>query len=218
MKILQNSVPRSGSHLLAAFLGLKPVQTLQTRYNEYELEFKSDVEIIQEIVCGNCWFHAGHTAGMESYISEQELPLIFLTRDPRDIIISRADYVEDAPTSPINGVAVRLRREDGWITIRYSNLSYERRIDLMITDCFRRFNIYNGWLESKNIVHIHYEDLVAEPQKTTEKLNKALKTEYNWKDLRDITATPRIGVYKERMFEWQTKRCNLLYKNLIGIW
>ncbi|MBU2678314.1 MAG: sulfotransferase domain-containing protein [Gammaproteobacteria bacterium] len=97
-KVLINSIPKAGTHLVEAILDLAPrlrnggARTLSC----WDTLDKACERGIRQIRHGQ--FKTGHLPGIEPVVNavmEESLSVIFVIRDPRDIVVSRYHYIRD---------------------------------------------------------------------------------------------------------------------------
>jgi len=165
MKFLQISVPKAGTHLFEN-MTLARTANLPLVFGGISQLFPSQAEIETRFHNlennGRYKAHLPYFDGVERLL-EQFDNVIFILRDPRDIIVSIAYFIENLPTSVFN-----------WNVngkpLSEHKLSY--RIDYLIDNMAPVFARFDPWLDVKNIEVFHYEDHYLFPRETYQRLEK----------------------------------------------
>lgn len=174
--VLVNSVPKSGTHLLAQIVAALPArvnygQFLSSMTSSFKFRERTSQSVHRairrmlpgEIVRGHLFFDADTAAAL----GNRNVVHFFIYRDPRDVAVSGAHYV---------------RSMNRWHKLhRYfrSAESIDEAIKLAILglrppvpgivfpDIAQRFSRYRGWLNDKNCYAVRYEDLQSEARAAT---------------------------------------------------
>lgn len=213
---LQISVPKSGTHLFenmtlarTANLPLRQGGITQLFPDQAEIEARfRDLE-----KDGRYKAHLPYFDGVESLLEQFER-VIFILRDPRDIIVSMAHFIGNLPTSVFNWDINGRRLSD-------RDLAY--RIDFLIDNMAPVFSRFDPWLDVKNIEVFRYEDYYRFPQKTYKRLEGlGLGTVAMLAERAKVKAyTFRVGTienWKNELTLQQQKRANANFARFISRW
>lgn len=170
-RVLCVSIPKSGTHLLERALCLHPRlyrKLLPTLTNASLRRWGGLDGLLAKVRPGQVIAsHLRFDAAFPDVVDRRHVPAVFLVRDPRDLVISQANYVA--------------RRSDH----RFNPLFAERagsreRLELAIVgdpehglrSVGERLQVYAGWLSSDALV-VRFEDLVGpggggDPHRQTE--------------------------------------------------
>jgi hypothetical protein len=146
-----------------------------------------------------------------------------IVRDPRDVIVSHAHYVQRVKDK--TGI-------DYWVTDtkRLSHISMERRIDSLIRLMRHRLCAYNGWAYQENVHVFKYSELVTNQEKQIKRLmeilskHNLLDTDYNGMVER---ARPKpsgafrrgkVGDYKHAFTDAQKGDAEAMFGDFIEAW
>ena len=93
-RILANSIPKAGTHLLARCLTLLPGITDSGLRLRGRVRYES-LEARLRLVGGGCFIpaHVYYTAHREQLLSDLGFRIVLIIRDPRDIVVSHYHYV-----------------------------------------------------------------------------------------------------------------------------
>lgn len=165
--ILANSVPKSGTHLLTQIL-----MTMAERdYGTFWLSVpsrpyreRSEATMLRaltrlvpgELVSAHLFFEPAFHAELQ----RRNVAHVFVYRDPRDIVVSEADYLTRVNTW--HGMHARFRALG----------SAEERVSLAIEGCTEggrpaypnvaeRYRRYLGWLRQDQVLAVRFEDLIG---------------------------------------------------------
>lgn len=97
LKVLANSVPKSGTHLLKKCLSLFPGLRTSKLHVDLSLNAQECEELLQRSAPGT--IISGHLPGYKAYIraaKETETKTFLIVRDPRDVAVSAAHYYTKA--------------------------------------------------------------------------------------------------------------------------
>jgi hypothetical protein len=146
-----------------------------------------------------------------------------IVRDPRDVIVSHAHYVQ------------RVRDKTGidyWITNtqRLSHVSMERRIDVLIRLMRRRLCAYNGWAYQENVHVFKYRELVHNQERQIKRMMSILDShgllDATYSDMAE-RARPKpsgafrrgkVGDYKHTFTDEQNAEAKLRFGDFIEAW
>lgn len=183
--------PRSGSHLLAHILKAVPFTAIKHDGNYVTVN-----KVINQIVYNkrNFWFHYPFNSDLVDALKRNHDYRVLLLRDPRDIICSIADIVDD------NQVLDNRYTHDGK---RLSAHPFSKRIDILIETMRADFDEYEKWRRSGLWFVLRYRDIIS-----------FHAARYFRKHKRNGVA----GSHKAIMKPKQIERANYLYKDLIAAW
>lgn len=163
--IIVTTVPKSGTHLVQQIVGVLPgvrdygtflatVPSWGRRPRSATVEAKR----IRSLVPGElARAHLHHRPEVAEAVRERKAFVVFVHRDPRDVIVSEAHYLTDSAP---------------WHTLHreFARRSPAERVDIGIDglagndiypDVAGRFAVYEGWLDDADVV-LRFEDLVGE--------------------------------------------------------
>jgi len=163
MKLLQISIPKAGTHLFEN-MTLARTANLPLVFGGIEKLFPSQAEIQKRFrdlaTDGRYKAHLPYFEGVEKLLEQFDC-VIFLIRDPRDIIVSMAHFIGNLPTSVFNWTIEGKRLSE-------RDLSY--RIDYLVENMAPVFARFDPWVDVKNIMIFRYEEHVRDPQITYQRL------------------------------------------------
>ncbi|MCF7807266.1 MAG: sulfotransferase domain-containing protein [Candidatus Marinimicrobia bacterium] len=195
--VLINSFPKSGTHLLHQIISIFPYvedhKTFIVSMPSFTQRVRTNQEIIKkyekqvipgELIRG----HQFHSPELASYLSERRVVQYFIYRDPRDVVISEANYLYDM--NRIHKLHKYFRKfkalEDRIMFSIMGNTYHSTPIDYL--DINGRFQKYIGWLKESEVYSVRYEDLVADQrQAVVEKIVMNFCNKCNYEV--DLTST-----------------------------
>jgi hypothetical protein len=246
MKILANSLPKSGTHLLMRLLDLAGFQTTKrglagsvARISTWNPIRRRRIarRLAEESEHGYCvdldvptnrvkaaWLHGylnqlpdgsymgGHVPYEEIlriFLHIHQYRVLFIYRDPRDVLISLANY-HARDYMPFHKEFNRLGKRERW-EIALSGISRGSRV---LSPFSNRLERAGGWMSDPSVCAIRFEDLVgshgggdAEAQrKTIENILSFLEIE--------ISAS-RLDIIQNGVFSRDSKT---FHKGMIGQW
>jgi hypothetical protein len=183
--VLGNTMPKSGSHLIIQVLqgltrvgafvnpGFPPVNR---REDNSKLPDSAVLESLQKMRPGDIGY--GYISASEPFVSALTQPkraTIFVSRDPRDMIISHIFYATEM-------------HQEHWMHSYYTETLHtmEERINAAIlgvdvpgselTSIHRRYEGYLGWLERPEVLCLRFEDLILNRQDALARILDYLET------------------------------------------
>lgn len=198
--VFGNSMPKSGSHLLTQVLyglvhigpfinpGFPPVNRDE---RNQPLDEHQILENIRSMKSGDIRY--GYIHAREPYLSlltQQKYAVIFIYRDPRDMLISHIFYAKDMYSG--HGM-------HDYYNLRLSSM--EERINAAVigvdepgfelASVRKRYESYLGWLRNPQVLALKFEDLVTKCESTFENLLNYLEHrgagfDCSWSDAVDI--------------------------------
>lgn len=157
LRILANSVPKAGTHLLKKCLGLLP-DVFDTRIH---LDIGLDAQTLQAHLesAANGGFFTAHLPYWAPYIKmleDLQYKTILMLRDPRDLVISFAHFVTKTKDHYLHTYYQQLANDNERITNTIVGLD-----DGTLFDIGTLHQIFLGWSQSSNNCIIRFENLVG---------------------------------------------------------
>lgn len=196
-KVIINSLPKSGTHLLARFcqlIGLEENSENLARglirqsnfnllrnlnVNLRRITYDSDLGVSIDLEDMNNRIkksylnkylknikdktyikaHLPYTKKLECVLIENNFKILFIIRDPRDVVLSFVNWTLNNPSHPEYDILKNLSINEAVIysfTRKYKKKYYKR-------DSFiNRINKIDGWLNSNSVCSLRFEDLIGE--------------------------------------------------------
>jgi hypothetical protein len=175
-----NSLPKSGTHLLAQVLsafpkigpatdrGMGPILTFE-RQTGRQRPAQEILKDLAKLGPGDmCFGHIIAAPEIIDYWQSKNVAHFFMLRDPRDVVISHAFYIADKATQNVHHAY-------------YKSLpTLEDRIRVSILgrpdwegnfpDIRQRYEMYLDWLECKQICLLRFEDFIRAREQNLEKM------------------------------------------------
>lgn len=165
--IVQITYPKSGSHLLGFALGLGTTPTWHKSSTSNFEEFRTEKEYHGIIKAHEShrglWSHIPYSPSTWRVLEDKYHGYIFLRRDPRDIVVSIAHYVDKFPKTNLN------YRRLGSVPL--SSLSWHRRVPEIIKIVANELPLFTPWYRSEVFFQAKYEDLIDDRLAVLEKIN-----------------------------------------------
>lgn len=169
--IIQITYPKSGSHLLGYALGLGTMPTWQKSSTGNYEQFRTEKEynsIIKAFKNKNgLWTHFPYSLSTWEMLEDNYHGYIFLRRDPRDIVVSIAHYVDKFPKGNLN------YRRLGSMPL--NQLTWHRRVPEIIKIVADELPRFIPWSKHENFFQVKYEDLIDDRLAVLKKINKYLQ-------------------------------------------
>lgn len=167
-RVLANSVPKSGTHLLTALLGALP----DMRYSGHHLtayEFAGDGRIdwacvgrrLTPIRPGQ--YVSSHLPASDDLFGalvSMGYRAVFIIRDPRDAAVSDMHYIASFKRHPLHDVVNALPRAERLQAV-ISGIPGESRGLPLLESMAQRIDDYFGWLTAPVTRAVRFEDLVG---------------------------------------------------------
>jgi sulfotransferase 6B1 len=154
-KVLLISIPKSGTHMLEGILeqmhllrnaGWKTIMSNPSAYKK--------IRKIRKGMFANSHLH--YSRNLENFIDKQGIKVIFMIRDPRDIVISRYKYITNIDfTHPAHRYFVNTATDHERLLMSINGID---GVILSIRDVLLNFE---GWLNTENVKTVRFEDLVG---------------------------------------------------------
>lgn len=159
-KILMNSIPKAGTNLMERTLMLFPGIVFsghRTILDWNALSARSEKKI-RRIRRGQ--FENAHLPAHNSLlelVARNDIRVIFMVRDPRDVIVSHAKYVSEIDTThPSHKVVASMATDSDRL------MAVIRGVDGFIAPVDELWRRYDGWFYDRNTLVVRFEDLIGE--------------------------------------------------------
>jgi hypothetical protein len=183
--LLLISVPRSGSHMMAQALRCRSKPNLWLGENN---SIKDIAEGVRNQLKDRAWAHLPYDPLIEKAVFESYKAVVFLRRDPRDVVVSAAHYVHKESKSKKKQHVLDQEVRPG----RYlSDMNLKCRMDWLI-EHFKPYRYMTGWVNTQ-AYQLRYEDVIIHRNETCS-------------DLRGWLIRKGIGVLSEGEFVAATTR------------
>jgi hypothetical protein len=175
-KVLANSIPKSGTHLLTQLLsGVPDLKFSGVHLSDRAfcadrdqlgdglgaVDLPAFVRLISRTRDGQ--YLTGHVRalpGVPETLREQGFRTLFMIRDPRDVVVSLAFYLSSTPKLHAYEWFSRMSGPEERIMAAITGLP-AREGKPVVTSVGHRLSFYRGWLEDPSTCVIRFEDLVG---------------------------------------------------------
>ena len=157
--VILNSLPKAGTHLLERAICQHPQlyralsRTLHRRtlggHDDRILEHIRRTKANQVLVT-----HLEYRSELERTLSELDIRMLFMIRDPRDIVVSQAHFIAGRQKHPFNTLFASFES-----VARY-RLVIHGSAENGFAPIGKRLEAFAGWLTARNHV-VRYEDLIG---------------------------------------------------------
>jgi len=168
--LLGISFPKSGTHLLdQILLGFSNVAPYARRVHSFYAEYEGESGIKREPQQALAWLDSlrprdvasahlfARPAAIDRVCSPKFAPY-FIFRDPRDVVVSHVFYVTDMEARHVHhGYYQSLPDFNARLT---ASILGRPDAGIEFPNIAARFEPYLGWLERKEVLIIHFEDLI----------------------------------------------------------
>ncbi len=172
-RIFINSIPKAGTHLLTAelekfdgvfnsrlHLELDRIGRLEGEAQDFVLSPKQAARYLDQVRQGQYFSaHMFWSAEMEQMLADREMKTVFVTRDPRDILVSRYHYVMGLRRHHLHQFLTENCANDA---DRWRALIEGHRASPFIRPMRDMLNGFLPWKESSSGLTIRFEDLVGQ--------------------------------------------------------
>lgn len=171
--IFLNSIPKSGTHLLHqilmnlnfedkfGFFASTPSWSMQVRSNQEAEKYLSRM-YKNEIISGHLFF----SKSIENYLLESSIPSVFIYRDPRAIFLSELHYLSNMNRwHRCHKYYARCKSFDEKFDLCLEGLPESSFYYPKFSD---RIKDYLGWINSKAVYAIRFEDLINKETRFSE--------------------------------------------------
>ena len=143
---------------------------------------------------GGIWIHSPYHQDLLDWVIDREVALHLLLRDPRDIIVSWAHVVEQAPKLFWN---YRYNRK------QLTEYNIPTRIDILTKLLVPLMHDFDQWRQRGCFEVHHYRDIIERPE----------AKDYTFNKVRGV-----VGSHKDEMTGKQIAKANRLYGDIIDLW
>jgi hypothetical protein len=157
-KVFSNSIPKSGTHLLAQVLLNMGFVNKNTRDGDLvRLTPLDEIEQIMKLLNGGEYIsgHRDYSKEFNNILKKHKVSHILIVRDPRDVVISRTFYILKKPTHKLFAHFNGISRNECFIAsikgVDWGNM-------LSIAEVYNRFL---PWLNKNSCLVVRFEDLIG---------------------------------------------------------
>ena len=184
-KILINSVPKAGTHMVTSvFQGLPNLMPAYRHVRMPDLvsselaakdgKFTVDLKLVNKefspVRRGQfCSGHMFYNADLDNYLGDNGFKTLFIIRDPRDVVISRYNYILGLKRHPLhdffkNELKDKSRILDVCISgfddvSKFRKPGRKKFTDSRFVGVAEQYKKYAGWISSKNCLVLKFEEL-----------------------------------------------------------
>ncbi len=168
--VLINSIPKAGTHLMSSMLNEIPQLSISLDLTDLDKLMNDDARLrlfkskTKESTQGIWLGHIPYTKSIDQLLLELNIPVIFIYRDPRDIVVSLLHYAIKNENHIYHEI---LREQDASSALQtlirgYGNGTHHYELShTSIPSLSNYVNAYSAWIDSKNCIAISYEDLMG---------------------------------------------------------
>lgn len=184
-KILINSVPKAGTHMVTSVFQRLP--KIMPAYRHVRMpdivspeavaesgKFSVDLKLVNKefspVRRGQfCSGHMFYNADLDNYLSDKGFKTLFIIRDPRDVVISRYNYILGLKRHPLhdffkNVLKDKSRMLDVCISgfddvSKFRKPGRKKFTDSRLIGVAEQYKNYAGWISSKNCLVLKFEEL-----------------------------------------------------------
>ncbi|MGJ3195539.1 glycosyltransferase [Peribacillus frigoritolerans] len=215
-RILVNSVPKSGTHLLLQIiLGIPGIR--RSNFWVFEEQHLEKMEI-GYVNTG----HFSYSSEREEKISETDIKVIFICRDLRDVVVSLVHFVMlnkyNHPWNPYMKSHLKSHDERLMALIKGVKLSKEEEIKYgidMLPSIYEFTNQFLGWAKAEGVCFVTFEELTRNNHSQNESIMKIIN--FLWGDLEQLNLTKQQLLQKMKQnINYQAS--DTFRKGKIGDW
>lgn len=171
--VLINSIPKAGTHLLSSMLSELPNLTISSDLTQLDKVKDDDMRLNMlksrvDLQNKGIWLgHIPYSESIDGYLGSLNIPIIFIYRDPRDIVVSLLHYVRKNDNHIYNKI---IGESDSSAALNTLVNGYGKGVeeyelsDSSIPALSHFVNAYSPWIWSKNCFAVSYEGLVGSEQ------------------------------------------------------
>jgi sulfotransferase family protein len=184
--LLGISFPKSGTHLLdQILLGFSNVAPFSKRVHSFYAEYEGESGVKRPPEKALAWLDSlqpGDIASAHLFARDEAATRVcsptfvpyFIFRDPRDVVVSHVFYVTDMESRHVHHDYYQ-SLPDFDARLKVSILG-RPDAGVEFPDIAARFAPYLGWLDQKEVLAIHFEDLINDRASTLTRITKHLLT------------------------------------------
>lgn len=165
------SAPKTGSHMLGFGLGMGSTPIYHKAAGGQKGEFLSTDEQINKLEHWNkagIWAHIAYSDKMHKYMQERFTAVLFIRRDPRDVVVSMAHYLEKYPQASTDLVFPTSKTS-------MSQMGRDERLLWLITRMGLTLPHYTGWIRD-DVYQVKYEDVIDHREREFVKIQEYLES------------------------------------------
>lgn len=159
-RILANSLPKNGTHLLLKCLGEIPGY----RFSGHEIDWSDPDFALRTLASTRPGeFTKGHIPCFDQardFVRRQDLLVFNMIRDPRDNVISLANYLMKHKNHPLHPYYARLPSNEARILATITGFEDEAG-EPVIRSIGWRLNNWVGWDDEDKVTNLRFESLVG---------------------------------------------------------
>ena len=163
------SAPKTGSHMLGFGLGCmsRPVyhKTAGGQKGEFR-SVKEQIEVLDRSNKSGIWAHIGYSSRIHEYIKKRFTATLFIRRDPRDVVVSMAHYLDKYPEASTDLMLPN--------NTSLSRMQWDKRLLWLITHMGLTLPHYTGWIRD-DVYQVKYEDVVDHREREFTKIQEYLE-------------------------------------------
>lgn len=155
LPVVSISAPKTGSHLLGFGLGVKSQPIYHLKSGGDKGQFRSadeQIAILDKWRHRGIWAHIGYSPKMERYLKESFTATFFIRRDPRDVVVSMAHYLEKYPDASTDMAFPTSKTHMGL-------MKWDERLLWLITHMGLVLPHFTGWIRD-GVYQVKYEDMI----------------------------------------------------------
>lgn len=176
-RVLVNSVPKAGTHLISSVLDrmdcMKYSGVVMTHESidppgvdrfrvladfNYDRLAKVSGRIAEGTYANGHLYHDNRTVEV---LNSLGFRTVFISRDPRDVVVSQANYIHSFAAHPRHAYMMRrFPTLEDKITALIEGFDAENQDDAM-PDLLTRLSAFSGWLRTEGVLPVRYEDFLA---------------------------------------------------------
>jgi sulfotransferase 6B1 len=232
-KVLVNSLPKSGTHLLLQLILGIPGMTITPAW----IVEDNDITMIKSGSVGPA--HLVHSENRVQLLEENNIKVVFISRDLRDVVVSLVHFVmlNKWGNHPWTPYLKKLKTHDERLMamINGVNFTQEEQEEFGIASIpnIREFAKNKlGWRQEPHICSVTFEELVSNNESRNQSINKIIQ--FLWDDLKHLNMTKQelleiinaaiipenSGTFRKgRIGDWQEEFNNdhkTAFKNIAG--
>lgn len=184
-KVLINSVPKAGTHMVTSvFQGLPNLMPAYRHVRMPDLVspevdakdggFAVDLSLVNKefspVRRGQfCSGHMFYNADLDNYLGDNGFKTLFIIRDPRDVVISRYNYILGLKRHPLHDFFKHELKDKSRIldvcisgfddVSKFRKPGRKKFTDSRLIGVAEQYKKYAGWISSKNCLVLKFEEL-----------------------------------------------------------
>ncbi len=172
-KILINSIPKAGTHLMSSMLGQIPDLSIALDLTGLD-KLLDDEERLRFFKAktspqpNGLWLgHIPFTETIDTILESSNVPTIFIYRDPRDIVVSLLHYIRKSKNHIYRNILLECDPLSAMKILIEGYGNGKERYDLSSTSIpslSNYINAYSPWLSSKHCLSVSYEGFIGQDQ------------------------------------------------------